>query len=251
MSANDFAALDRAGLNLQAVFDLDALPDELAADLRRRFDPAGRYRQLILLGHAGRTLWTAVQAASLASADPIDDFSVATATAWFAERCPGRAWRIVYPGDAPVGLQALGKLAGWHHPTPFMIGIQPGWGTWYAYRLAMLADSDLVPTRPLRHAPPCASCAGRPCVAACPADALAGEGFALERCIAYRRRDDSRCKATCVARLACPVGAEHRYDEAQLRHTYAISLRAIEEYCADPGPGAPRPVHRAAKAPGA
>ena len=35
MSANDFAALDRAGLNLQAVFDLDALPDELAADLTK------------------------------------------------------------------------------------------------------------------------------------------------------------------------------------------------------------------------
>jgi len=33
--------------------------------------------------------------------------------------------------------------------------------------------------------------------------------------------------ASACARSACPVGSEHRYSEAQLRHTYGISLRMI------------------------
>lgn len=54
-----------------------------------------------------------------------------------------------------------------------------------------------------------------------------GGHFALERCIAYRVRDDSKCIHTCLARIACPVGGEHRYDADQLRHAYSISLRTL------------------------
>lgn len=251
----DATRLKQAGLNLHAVFDLDQLPEEMAADLRARFDPARRYRQLILIGHAGKTLWASLKASGLASADPIDDFSVRTVKDWFAEQfarpeeteeaeetggektegkpaslaaLPRHAF--IYPGEDAIGLQALGKLAGWHHPSPLMIGIDERWGTWFAYRAVLLADSDLETTPPRHGASPCTRCLERACAAACPAGALVGDRFALDLCIAWRARPESTCKASCLARLACPVGAEHRYEDAQIHHTYARSMQAIERY---------------------
>ncbi len=226
MSAIDFSALDAAGLNLQAVFDLAALP----ADVRAPLDPAGAYRRLILIGHGGRTLWERVQAARLSSEHPIDDFTRATVVAWLAGQLPGVAHALVYPGDGPVGLQALGRLAGWHHESPFRVGVNAAWGSWFAYRAVLLVDADLAVTPPMAGESPCAACAGQACVSACPADALRERAFSLAKCIAYRRQADSRCRVTCVARTSCPVRPEHRYDDAQIAHSYVRSLAMIERW---------------------
>lgn len=232
--SGDFSALERVGLNLHAVFDVDALPAPLVADLRRDFSPSHRSRQLILIGNAGRAMWAALKASGLKSDDPIDDFSVRAVMEWFAAQFPANRCTLLYPGDGPVGLQTLGRLAGWHHPTPFMLGILPQWGSWFGYRVALLTDTALAPTVPLQGASPCAACAERPCIAACPAQAMAGGEFVLEKCARYRKQADSRCRTGCVARDACPVGREHRYDDEQMRHSYSISLRAIERYFQPP-----------------
>ncbi len=229
MSA-DFAALEAAGLNLHAVLDVGELPSQVLADLRRDFAPSHACRQIILIGNAGRSMWAALKASGIASDDPIDDFSVRAVSQWFAARFPSHRCTLLYPGDAPVGLQTLGALAGWHRPAPFMLGILPQWGSWFGYRVALLADTDLPPTEPLRAALPCEACATRPCVAACPAQAMSDGGFSLQKCAAYRLQPESRCRAGCVARDACPVGREHRYDDEQIRHSYSVSLRAIEHY---------------------
>lgn len=226
-----FAALDRIGLNLQAVFALDRLPP---AVLDRLGDRRG-YRQLVLVGNAGPALWRAVTAAATPGEHPIDDFSVRAVEGWLDAACGPVRRRRLYPGDVPLDLQALGRLAGWHHDSPFKVGIHPRWGTWFGYRVALLTDTALPATRPLPSAPPCEACRGRPCAGACPAGAIADEGFSLAQCIAYRRQPASRCAGTCVARLACPVGVDQRYDEAQIRHSYAESLRAIERYCGPAG----------------
>jgi epoxyqueuosine reductase len=224
MSATDFSALDRAGLNLLAVFDLADLP----AETRERLDPENRYRQLLLIGHGGRTLWEQVQAAPSASEHPIDDFSIATVQAWFAAQLPGRAFAVIYPGNAPIGLQALGKLAGWHHESPFRVGINDTWGSWFAYRAVVLADTELDLTPVMPGESPCQRCATQPCIAACPGEALSDRAFSLQKCIAYRKQPDSRCRETCVARTRCPVRPEHRYTDAQIAHSYSRSMAMIE-----------------------
>jgi hypothetical protein len=226
----DFTALNDVGLNLQAVLDLEALPAEMLAALRGRHDPHHRYRQLILIGHAGKTLWNAVKTSGIRSEHPIDEFSVKTVEQWFAAHFANRAHAVIYPGDSPLGLQALGKIAGWHHTSPLMIGIQQTWGTWYAYRVVVLADTDLPSTPVLNSESPCVSCANKVCIAACPADALAGGMFDLSKCLSYRKEASSHCKATCVARVTCPVGSEHRYDDEQLHHVYSNSLKMIERH---------------------
>ncbi|MCZ4306997.1 hypothetical protein O4G98_19865 [Zoogloeaceae bacterium G21618-S1] len=226
--STDFGALDRVGLNLQAVFDLNALPTQARDRLARAFDGAHRYRQLILIGNAGPTLWRSVCADGLAADHPIDDFSIRTVERWFAQHSPGHRMHRLYPGNAPVDLQALGQLAGWHHPSPFKIGIHAERGTWFAYRVALLADTDLPPTTAPATPSPCTRCADTPCIAACPAGAMADGNFALDACIGYRRQSGSRCANTCLARLACPAGSVHRYDAAQIHHGYTHSLRMIE-----------------------
>ena len=228
------AALARAGLNRHAVFDLAHIPPEILATLGELALPAAGFRQLILIGHGGKALWDAVRQAGNGGPDPIDDYTRQTVEAWFASALPGRRHAILYPGPQPVALQQLGALVGWHHATPFMLGIDEEWGSWWAYRAAVLADSDFAPfpavdrSRSERH--PCAPCSARPCIAACPAGAMADGRFALQKCVAYRRQPDSPCAHTCLARVACPVGSAHRYDSEQLRHCYAISLQTIREH---------------------
>lgn len=224
----DTALLNGAGLNRQAVFNLDALPADIAATLRAACSAGRDCRQLLLIGHAGRQFWTALKAAGIDSAHPIDYFSSQTVQRWFASCQPHNSYQIIYPGPAAIGLQQLGQLAGWHHATPFMVGIDPDWGSWFAYRALVVADTAFAPTRPLDNAPPCASCAHTICIGSCPAAALDSGQLDLGKCIAYRKQAGSLCKATCLARISCPVGSQHRYDDAQIAHSYGHSMRYIE-----------------------
>ena len=219
--------LDQSGLNLQAVFDLSALPDEMLAQLGEEVALA-RYRQLILIGHGGKAMWSALKASGLDSEHPIDDFTIAAVHRWAVTVLSGGAYEIVYPGLGHIDLQALGKMVGWHHDSPFRVGINQSWGPWFAYRAVVLADSDFSPSLPQVTQSPCASCAQAPCVSACPARAMTASGFSLSECTAYRQAADSECQTQCLARSACPVGVEHRYDPAQMAHTYAMSLRWIK-----------------------
>lgn len=215
MPPRDFAELDRAGLNRQHVFLLADLP----VDLRQHLPDSG-YRQLILIGHAGRALWAAVQRQRPPGPDPIDTHTRQTIARWLGET----RHQLLYPGPAPVGLQALGALAGWHQPSPMMIGVDATWGSWHAYRAVVLADTDFPATLQAAPNAACPSCAHRACVTACPAGALSSPQFDLSRCAAERLRPDSACAEGCLARQACPVGSEHRYDDAQIRHSYRQSL---------------------------
>lgn len=224
----DFSLLDAVGLNLQAVFDLSTLPPAFVARLMADHASAHGCKQLILIGNAGPALWRSLPSALVAgSADPIDEFSVATVLTWFAQECPGHAHVLLYPAATPVELQLLGARAGWHRRTPFMLGIHPRWGSWFGYRVALLADTRLAVTAVAEGDSPCLRCADPVCISACPAQAMENGHFFLERCIHYRVEEASACASRCAARDACPVGGEYRYDEAQLRHCYQHSLQAI------------------------
>lgn len=226
----DNALLNSVGLNREAVFNIDALPAEIAAPVRASCTSSRAYRQLILIGHAGRTLWESVTASGVRSEDPIDDFSMQAVRRWFSQCHAQNAYEIVYPGTQAIGLQRLGQLAGWHHASPFMVGIDWEWGSWYAYRALVVADTHFEPTTPARSEHPCETCDHKICIASCPAAAMDGGQFELAKCVGYRKREGSSCKATCVARVSCPVGSAHRYCDEQIQHTYSGSMRAIERY---------------------
>lgn len=222
-------ALTAAGLNRQHLFALSELPEAVRATL----GDTGEFEQLLLIGHGGRRLWDCLETRGISGSDPIDDYTRQTLADWFARELPGCAYRVLYPGETPVGLQALGELAGWHHPTPFRVGIDAGWGSWFAYRAAVLCTTPFSAFFRVDRGSPCHDCSdrlGRPCVSACPAKALASEDFDLDACLNWRMAPGSTCADTCLARLACPVGTEHRYDAAQIRHSYGRSLDMLRHY---------------------
>lgn len=221
-----FACLDAAGLNRQHVFTVADLPAEVRAGLGVQ----AQETRLLLIGHAGRLLWDKVLASGGTSEHPIDDYTRQTLADFFATEHPGARFRLLYPGAALIGLQALGQLAGWHQPTPFMVGIDPHWGSWFAYRAVLLTDADFLPSTAVDRGNVCAACADAPCVAACPPQALAGREFSLARCSDFRLREASPCAEGCLARSACPVGAGHRYDDAQIRHSYRRSLAMLRQW---------------------
>lgn len=231
MKTVSFHALNAAGLNLQAVFDLAQLPAATRASIAPLCEGRDATR-LLLIGHAGRRLWSELCAAGISSDDPIDDYSISVVERWCEAEFPTWRFRRLYPGDDAPGLQQLGRLAGWHHPSPFMLGIRPGWGTWFAYRVVLITDAPLEPTAPVVEPSPCDACADKPCVTSCPARAMEDGIFELQRCVDHRLTDGSPCADRCLARLTCPIGTEHRYVPEQIRHTYTISLEAIRAWAA-------------------
>ena len=142
----------------------------------------------------------------------------------------------LYPtpaGQSHIPLMRLGGLAGWNVPSPLGLGLHPKYGPWSAYRAAWITYSEQMPEnfyqKPLafkstpskalqQSAELCIACSA-PCSAACPAHAVThGEQFNVERCDKHRRPETSECHTHCFARIACPIGAEHRYDDSQLVH---------------------------------
>ncbi len=218
--------LQKNGLNLLSIFNLNELPNALIESLQSQHSNLANYRQLILIGHGGRTLWKSLPELS-DSPNPIDDFTVKNISTHLEQQAQGKAYKIIYPSDQVVGLQALGELAGWHNPSPFMVGINKSWGSWFAYRAVILADTNFNTTPAVTDVSPCHSCKEKPCISACPANAC-GDEFNMKACLNYRQSENSKCKQTCLARLSCPVAKEHKYSKAQMKYHYGISMKMIE-----------------------
>ena len=220
--------LIQAGLNIHAILDLKDLPGETIAQFNQQGLDLSAYSQLLLIGHKGRQLWEKVAHEIGKKNDPIDEYTLSTIHALFSNDYPDLIYQIIYPGDHVINLQQLGRYAGWHNTTPFRIGIHPEWGSWFAYRAAILANSSFKAQAIEAVTPsPCDQCATKPCIAACPADACKGHPADLDKCLGFRQQKDSPCAYTCLAREACPVGKHSQYSDEQMHYHYSISLKHL------------------------
>ncbi|TLS76500.1 hypothetical protein FE236_06490 [Mariprofundus erugo] len=217
------------GLNLQAVFNLSDLPDGIRASIAGVRD-VHTYRQMIVFGHGGPALWRSLSASGcMQGENPVDHFSAEIVARYFASENPDHRYCLLYPDNQLLlPLQQLGELAGWHHPSPFRLGINQYWGSWFAYRAVVLADSSFPASKPLSGASPCQGCATTPCMAACPVSV--DGSISLNDCMDERSGEGSACAFTCLARLACPVRQEMRYEPAQMAYHYGCSLATIRSY---------------------
>jgi len=226
---NDSNILADSGFNLLAVFDLDTLPLTIRQSIKA-IAPEADYRQLLLFGHGGRRMWQALAAsAGITGENPLDDFSVDVVARYFSDENPANRYRLIYPQHpGMLPLQQLGRLAGWHHDSPFRIGVNDRWGSWFAYRAVALADTAFVPSLPMVDASPCEACVSKPCISACPV--VSGNEILLDNCLDERLGDGSSCARSCLARMACPVKTEHRYGPEQMAYHYDCSLVTIRRY---------------------
>ncbi len=199
-----------AGLTPRGAFhpaDADGVPP-LAADA-----PA---RTLVLAGNAGPQMWRAFDAARAAGPVTLDAWSERVLGA-LASRLGARA---VFPFKRPyLPFQRWAQRAEACHPSPLGLLIRPEYGLWHGYRGALLFAAAIELPPPDRRPSPCARCADRPCLTACPAGAFDGRTYDVPACARHLARvpEPACMDLGCVARHACPVGRDYRYLPAQAR----------------------------------
>lgn len=219
-----------AGLQLQAAFPVAELPAAVIEPLDAAGHRPAQYHSLVIFAHGGTRLWEYLRSKKDELADPFDDTSRRLGRQFVSEYVDSADYDIVYPGPALLPLGRLAELAGWGRPSPLGLTINPDFGLWMAHRVALLVDAPIeIATHPAPH--PCDDCVDKPCVAACPVGAVDPvTGFEVASCIEHRTGLDSSCAHQCLARNACPVGAEHRYGPHQMTHHYGASLKTIRNY---------------------
>lgn len=120
-------------------------------------------------------------------------------------------WRLA--ADPSLPIQTLAVAAGLGHHSRLGLLIHPTYGPWMGLRAVCFTDDPLedltAEAVPLDGPGPCPSCEA-PCATACPGAAIGRDRVDLVAC-ARVHVSTSRCDATCHARDACPIGAEHRY----------------------------------------
>lgn len=172
--------------------------------------------QVLIIANAGSRMWKV-----FSTSPEITDRAPNPLDRW-TKRClttvsEQLAARIVFPFDGPPHLpfqrwaaRALPGIA----PSPIGIAIHPEWGLWWALRAAILLDDPLVmPAKP-KAVSPCLSCALQPCLNACPVQAFSIDGYKVDTCSQHVQRSTDCRPRGCQARLACPIGATFRYEQA-------------------------------------
>ncbi|MFO1074405.1 MAG: ferredoxin [Geminicoccaceae bacterium] len=207
--------LEGHGLSLRGGFRpeaADAVPP--LADGR----PAGT---LLLVGHVGGGFWSHLQAApERHGPDPIDRWSARVLAELAAETGAEPLFPFGGPPYHPFQRWAL-RADPALSVSPLGILIHPEHGLWHALRGALLLAEAVELPPPAEPQPgPCASCAGRPCLSACPVGAFSGTGFAVQACRAcLGTLSGQACMIQgCLARNACPVGRERRYGSGEIQH---------------------------------
>ncbi len=188
-------------------------------------------RGVVLLGNIGGSIWPAFSKwldmpVNRTRKNPLDDWSKAI----IRPVASGLAATAYFPSDPPwQPFQRWAMQAERLKASPLGILIHPDYGLWHGYRGALgfadaLAGMEVSPFSP--H--PCDLCVEKPCLAACPVGAIAAAGFDLSGCRSHLRTPQGQvgCMAGgCLARNACPVGANYRYPAEQLAfHMAALQL---------------------------
>ena len=196
------------------------------------FDGALRaHGTVVLLGFTGGVQWEHFAHATEAGdgmPHPLDRWSHRVIGALAREL--GAA--DIYPSGAPaspIPFQRLALRCEPVHPSPIGLLIHARWGLWHAYRGALLLPAAIDLPRSRASVPPCASCEARPCLSSCPVGAFRPGAYDLETCVGHVRSAAGReCRELgCLARRACPVGAEYRYAADQANFHMQAFLRSV------------------------
>lgn len=216
-------ALQLQGLLLRGGFLLEPETDKALLD---RFPDA---RQLLLIGNAGSRIWPRVkqfQTGNPSVADPLDHWT-ATVLNKIAGEIEATA---LFPfGGAPWWpFQQWARRADTVSPSPLAILIHPTYGLWHAYRGALLLRSAIELPRWAPATSPCDSCRDKPCLQTCPVAAFSPSGYDVDACAGHvNSAGGLECQTRgCLARLACPVGQQYRYESEHAVFHMAAFRRA-------------------------
>ena len=214
-----FSAIARAGLAARGAF--------LLADDERR-GALAEVRTIVLIGVAGRLGWNAFAAGPEAEDGrdhPFDRFS-RRVIGRLAERL-GAVALHPFGGPPHHPFQQWARRSEPVHFSPLGLLIHPVYGLWHSFRGALgLPEALEIPA--FEAAPsPCDSCAKKPCLGACPVGAFSSRGYDVAACVAHLGAPEgAECMDRgCLARRACPIGADHAHAHEQA----AFTMRAFRQ----------------------
>ncbi len=120
----------------------------------------------------------------------------------------------VFPFDGPPWhpFQQWALKAGGFSRSPMGVLAHAIYGPWAGFRAAFLSSERFGTFEANGTAGPCETCADKPCLSACPVDAISLDGgYDVPRCRDHLRQNpQADCFKGCLARRACPFGAEFR-----------------------------------------
>lgn len=183
----------------------------------------------ILVGNAGDAMWRAFrERADLSVSHPLDRWLRGA----IGETAAALGAVALFPNDGPP-FAPVDRWAMRAEPvsrSPIGILIHPDFGLWHVYRAVLLFRERLPLPGPELRASPCETCAKKPCLSVCPADAFAQERFDALSCVGHvKSGEGTNCRERgCLARRACPIGAAYRYPQDQQAFHTAAMVRAVE-----------------------
>lgn len=221
-------SLAEYGLLLRGGFALEAVADRA---LLARFPGMS---QLLLIGNAGSAIWPHLQRfmqSNPTAPDPLDQWTESVLRA-VADKFGAIS---LFPfGAAPWWpFQQWAQRADAVSASPVAILIHPVYGLWHAYRGAFLLSEPIVLPPRQQLASPCQTCRDQPCLQACPVGAFSAQGYDVDSCARHVNSPAGIACQTrgCLARLACPIGPEYRYQPGHavfhmdaFRHSHPSSL---------------------------
>lgn len=206
--------LNHFGLNLFVGTEMAKLPAEITQffiDQQITYDKAD---MLYLLANGGADLWNHLPHPLSPEDHPIDLFSIEQI------KKIDPAARILFPHTKwNIPLQRIGRFLNLSRPSLLGLDINDEFGLWFAFRGAFLSTLKIETKTRASFNSPCLSCQERPCLSACPAQAVAEDShFKLNLCADYRLSANSNCSDRCLARLACPYQKDKQYKMEQLNY---------------------------------
>lgn len=200
---------------------------------------AGQPCRLLLIGNGGGAMWTAFTAAPEAAdgkPHPLDRWTRRVLQP-VAEEHDAQA---LYPFEGPPWhpFQRWARAAGCGRASPMGILMHPRYGLWHGYRAAFAfprTDANAPSAKEPSHA--CDDCREKPCLSACPVNAITPSGFDAPRCRAHVLSPAGvECRAGgCLARRACPIATRRRQSRAQQSfHMAAFAKPAPSAYTPPP-----------------
>ena len=116
-------------------------------------------------------------------------------------------------------------------PSPVGLHVHAEYGLWYSCRGALTFREHLELPPASEAARPCDSCAGQPCLHACPADAFRDGVYDAGRCADHVRSEEGEACRTggCLVRRACPVGTSFIQEPERAEFHMQAFLRSYDE----------------------
>jgi len=184
---------------------------------------------LLLFGFVGAEQWP-VFAASPEAQDgkrhPLDRWSRRVLTALGTQF----AATPLFPFEGPPywPFQAWARRAEPVFPSPLGLLIHPVYGLSHSYRGVLAFASEIELPVMTQLASPCESCIARPCLTACPVHAFSASRYDVDTCAGWLRTGEGAAclEGGCLARRACPVGADYDQAPEQARFHMAAFLAA-------------------------